>query len=56
MSHKVVGFPEKVQKCNMHPYSPDFFSPGTCYIRNTSSAGYLGPSELKIHQIQARKL
>ena len=32
------------------------FSPGTCYIRNTSSAGYLSPGELKIHQIQARTL
>ena len=23
MSHKVLGFPENVQKCNMHPYSPE---------------------------------
>ena len=56
MSHKVLGFPENVQKCIMHPYSWEFFSPGTCYIRNTSSAGYRGLSELKIHQIQARTL
>ena len=56
MGHKVLGFLENVQKCIMHPYRSEFFSPGTCYIRNTSSAGYLGPSELKIHQIQARTL
>ena len=56
MSHKVLGFPENIQKSNMHPYSPEFFSPGTCCIRNTSSAVYLGPSELIIHQIQARTL
>ena len=56
MSHKELGFPENIQKSNMHPYSPKFISPGTCYIRNTSSAGYLGSSELIIHQIQARTL
>ena len=56
MSYKVLGFPENVQKCNMHPNSSEFFSPGTCYIRNTSAAGYLRFIELKIHQIQARTL
>ena len=56
MSHKVLGFPENVQNCIMHPYSSEFFYPGTCYSSNTSSAGYLGPSDLKIHQIQARTL
>ena len=25
MSHKVLGFPENVQKCIMHPYSWNFF-------------------------------
>ena len=38
----------------MHPYSSEFVSPGTCYIRYTSSAGYLGPSELTIHQYSSK--